>query len=200
LEVNSSKQTTMFAKLFIVTTAISLLAYSGNTNITIKKKKKARVAKNKEAKPYYDPTITLMVDKSDYELKVYDAEGWLATYPVVFGNKNLGDKKMEGDRNTPEGTFRITWKNPNHKWNKFVQFDYPTADSYQKFKQRKANGEIPADAKIGGSLGIHGTWPSSEHVVDNYINWTEGCISMRNEDLDELYAMLPIHTKIQIKR
>src|SRR5687768_11623976 len=52
-------------------------------------------------------TVRIVIDKSDYELRVYDEHGWFATYPVVFGNKSLDDKKMQGDRNTPEGTFRI---------------------------------------------------------------------------------------------
>jgi murein L,D-transpeptidase YafK len=190
----------MLNKLLITVASFTVLSLGDGIEPTIKKKKKAKTAKAKVSKPYYDPTITLVVDKTDYELKVYDVDGWLATYPVVFGNKNLDDKKMEGDRNTPEGTFRITWKNPTHKWNKFVQFDYPTAESYRKFKARNASGEIPANASIGGGLGIHGTWPGSEYVVDNYINWTEGCVSMRNEDLDELYALLPLHTKIVIKK
>ena len=37
--------------------------------------------------------IRIVVDKSSYELYVYDAEGWYATYPVVFGNNTLDDKK-----------------------------------------------------------------------------------------------------------
>ena len=52
--------------------------------------------------PYY-----IIIDKSDYELKVYDAEGWYATYPVVFGSKDQNDKYMEGDKRTPEGHFKF---------------------------------------------------------------------------------------------
>src|SRR4029079_6735500 len=51
--------------------------------------------------------ISIIVDKSDYSLSVYDDKGWYATYPVVFGNNSLQDKKMEGDKLTPEGTFHI---------------------------------------------------------------------------------------------
>src|SRR5688572_3674282 len=48
--------------------------------------------------PYY-----IVVDKSDYELKVYDDEGWYATYPIVFGSRDLSDKMKEGDKKTPDG-------------------------------------------------------------------------------------------------
>jgi murein L,D-transpeptidase YafK len=192
----------MISRTFVL--IIALFTFSSvNTGFIIKKKKKAKsskTVKTKKTAPYYNPNYTVVVDKSDYELKVFDAEGWLATYPVVFGKNGLKDKKQEGDQATPEGTFRITWKNPNHKWNKFVLFDYPNAESYKKFYERKASGEISEDAKIGGGVGIHGTWPDSDHVVDNYINWTEGCISMKNDDLDELFDLLPVHTKLVIQR
>src|SRR5678815_1884842 len=52
----------------------------------------------------------IVIDKRKYELSVYDSQGWYATYPVVFGNNSLDDKKMEGDRNTPEGVFHINSK------------------------------------------------------------------------------------------
>ena len=59
-----------------------------------------RIGKKKLFRNGPTGTVYLVVDKSDYELKVYDEEGWYATYPVVFGNKNLADKMMEGDRKT----------------------------------------------------------------------------------------------------
>src|SRR5829696_6219363 len=116
----------------------------------------------------------IVIDKRKYELSVYDAQGWYATYPVVFGNNSLADKKMEGDKNTPEGSFRIINKKPHDKWFKFMALDYPTKESWDKFKKRKANGEIPASASIGGAIGIHGTWPHEDFVIDRYKNWTMG--------------------------
>ena len=60
--------------------------------------------------------ISILIDKSDYELSVYDEKGWYATYPVVFGNNSLDDKKMEGDNKTPEGSFKIVRKRVHEKW------------------------------------------------------------------------------------
>jgi len=145
-------------------------------------------------------TVYIIIDKSDYELQVYDDEGWYATYPVVFGNKDLSDKLMEGDKRTPEGSFKIISKRPHEKWHKMLMLDYPTKDSWAKFKQRKAEGQIPRAAKIGGGIAIHGTWPNDNLVVDDYTNWTQGCIALKNEDLDELETYLPIGTKVMIRR
>ena len=144
--------------------------------------------------------LYLIVDKSDYELKVYDAEGWYATYPVVFGNKDLSDKLIEGDRRTPEGTFKILSKKPHQKWHKMFMLDYPTPESWAKFKDRKAKGIIPQSAKIGGGIAIHGTWPHDELVVDDFTNWTNGCVALKNEDLDELDGIVDIGTKVIIQR
>lgn len=144
--------------------------------------------------------VYLVIDKSDYELNVYDDKGWFATYPVVFGNNNLEDKKMEGDRCTPEGSFHIISKRVHDKWDRFIGLDYPTKESYERFRQRKMNGEIPASARIGGGVGIHGTWPHDDYIIDRYKNWTMGCISMKNNDVEDLYSYLPVGAAVTIRK
>ena len=145
-------------------------------------------------------SISIVVDKSDYELSIYDEKGWFATYPVVFGNSSLSDKKMQGDKNTPEGSFHITAKRIHDKWCRFMSLDYPTKESYDRFNARKQKGEIPANASIGGGIGIHGTWPHEDFVIDRYTNWTEGCISMKNMDVSEIYNYVKGNTNVTIKK
>src|ERR1700712_1940846 len=89
---------------FILCSLFSLMAFiSAKPKRHIAKKTVAfpakKTASDTTANPYY-----IIIDKSDYELKVYDEEGWYATYPVVFGGKDLGDKMKEGDRKTPNGS------------------------------------------------------------------------------------------------
>lgn len=145
-------------------------------------------------------SISIVIDKSDYELSIYDSKGWYATYPVVFGNNSLSDKKMEGDKNTPEGSFKIQAKRVHQKWCRFLALDYPTAESRERFNERKRRGEIPASARIGGSIGIHGTWPHEDFVIDRYKNWTEGCISMKNDDVKEIYQFTQPGTTVTIRK
>lgn len=142
----------------------------------------------------------ILIDKSDYELSIYDSQGWYATYPVVFGNNSLSDKKMEGDRNTPEGTFKIISKRIHNKWYRFLALDYPNKESWEKFYKRKRIGEIPPTARIGGGIGIHGTWPHEDFQIDRYKNWTLGCISMKNEDIEEIYGFITPGTKVIIRK
>jgi murein L,D-transpeptidase YafK len=145
-------------------------------------------------------TVSIIIDKSDYELSVYDEKGWYATYPVVFGNNSLADKKMQGDKNTPEGSFRINAKRVHEKWCRFLALDYPTAESREKFNKWKQRGEIPANADIGGGIGIHGTWPHEDYQIDRYRNWTLGCISMKNDDVKEVYGFTGTGTKVTIRK
>lgn len=142
----------------------------------------------------------IVIDKDKYELNVFDTKGWLATYPCVFGNKNQGDKMVEGDRKTPEGTFSIISKKKSKNWNSFLMLDYPTQADIQKFEERKAEGLIPPTAKIGSAIGIHGTWPHEDYTIDQYQAWTDGCIALKNVDIEELYRITPIGAKVIIRK
>jgi lipoprotein-anchoring transpeptidase ErfK/SrfK len=144
--------------------------------------------------------VRIVVDKSNYELYVYDTKGWFATYPVVFGNSSLDDKRMEGDKNTPEGTFRIVNKRVHDKWYRYMGLDYPTKESLEKFNARKKRGERPSSASPGGGIGIHGTWPNEDYQIDRYKNWTNGCISLKNSDIKDLYSYVPVGTPITIRK
>lgn len=142
----------------------------------------------------------IIIDKSDYELQVFDKEGWLVSYPVVFGNKDQGDKLYQGDRRTPEGNFTIASKRVHEKWDRMMLLDYPTALDIEHFNIRKKQGLIPAGATLGGGIGIHGTWPHEDYAIDRYLNWTQGCISMKNPDVEELYRMVPPGTRVMIRK
>ena len=102
-------------KLPIVLTSVLLGSsiFTSHTNLAIVSKlstetKKRTLAGDARILPV--GTVYIIIDKSDYELNVYDDRGWFATYPVVFGNNTLDDKKMEGDRCTPEGVFHVVSK------------------------------------------------------------------------------------------
>src|SRR6266496_3533067 len=192
-------------KLPIILTTLLLESslVSTNTNTAISNRfltetKKRIVTGNARILPV--GSVYIVIDKSDYELNVYDDKGWFATYPVVFGNNSLADKKMEGDRCTPEGNFHVIAKKIHDKWDRFMALDYPTKESYEKFRERKLHGEIPESARIGGGVGIHGTWPHDDYIIDRYKNWTMGCISMKNQDVEDLYSYLPVGARVTIRR
>ncbi|MBS1737816.1 MAG: L,D-transpeptidase [Bacteroidetes bacterium] len=167
------------------------LSFHSTSPITTRAPKK-RLNSHKE-NPYY-----IIISKKTYELKVYDDEGWYATYPCVFGSNDLRDKFMEGDKRTPEGKFKVVLKKNNAKWKFEMLLDYPNLESTQKFNERKARGEVPRNAKIGGGIAIHATRPQEEWTVDYFQNWTDGCISLKYSEAEDLYSYIPVGTPVTI--
>lgn len=167
---------------------------NNDVEITAENKSDATWLSNFAASPFY-----IIVDKSDYELKVYDAEGWYATYPIVFGSKDLGDKMREGDKKTPTGNFTVVLKKIHNKWGPELLLDYPNAESFQRFNDRKAKGLIPKNARIGDGIAIHATRPEEEWTIDNFYNWTDGCVSVKYREMKDLYSYIPAGTKVKIQ-
>ncbi len=142
----------------------------------------------------------IVISKKTYELKVYDSEGWFATYPCVFGSNDLTDKLMEGDKRTPEGTYKVIIKKKNAKWAYELLLDYPTDENKRKFNERKERGLIPRTARIGGGIAIHATRPQEEWTVDHFQNWTDGCISLKYTEAQDLFSYINIGTTVTITK
>lgn len=140
----------------------------------------------------------IVISKKSYELQVFDDQGWYATYPCVFGSNDLSDKMMEGDKRTPEGKFKVIIKKNSGKWAFQLTLDYPNDESVEKFKKRKASGLIPRHARIGGGIAIHATRPQEEWTVDYFQNWTDGCISLKYTEAEDLYSYIPLGTPVTI--
>ena len=143
--------------------------------------------------------LSVIIQKKKHLLLLTYENHIVKSYPVVLGPNPIDDKKMEGDGCTPEGVFHIRSKYPHAKWSKFLWLDYPTKDSYEKFNRNKKNGHIPKNASIGGQIGIHGVKPGMDKLIDNKVNWTKGCISLKRADINELFEYLPDNARVVIE-
>ena len=144
--------------------------------------------------------IELVVSKSKYRIAVYYKRKLIRTYKAVFGPNPSLNKLMEGDRNTPEGRFTITHKNPASKYNKFMLLSYPNDSAMVRFNNLKAMGKIPANARIGGDIGIHGIWKGGDDMIEMGVGWTDGCVALKNRDIEELFALVGVGTQVTIKK
>lgn len=143
--------------------------------------------------------IHFLVKKSERIFQVLAKGMVLKEYPCVLGEVPVGDKMMQGDRRTPEGTFSIRSKRMHDKWHAFVWVDYPNAESRKRFAARLKDGSVPSTAKIGGEIGIHGVPDGMDLWINNGRDWTFGCIALRNADLDEIYPYIQAeYTTIKI--
>lgn len=148
-------------------------------------------------RPYGNPTI-LVVRKQSRTMSVFRGTKPIKKYQVVLGHDPRNDKLMRGDKCTPEGIYRVVTKYPHAKWQKFILLDYPNLGNWQKFAQAKKRGQIPIDAQIGGDIGIHGTDDELKNLLRE--NWTEGCIALRNGDIEEVYRLVQPGSLVVIRR
>lgn len=143
--------------------------------------------------------VLVLVEKSKYTVEVLYRRRPIRKYKATFGPQPKQNKCMEGDRCTPEGSFTITNLNPNSQFNKFLLLSYPDSKDWDRFNALKKEGKIPSSAKIGGSIGIHGIWRGGDQLIDLGVGWTDGCVALKNKDVDELFSLVGIGTKVVIR-
>jgi murein L,D-transpeptidase YafK len=121
----------------------------------------------------------------------------------VLGKDPQWAKLYEGDHRTPEGEYHIINKYFHPYWSRFMLLDYPTPANQEIYAWSLTAGLLPERGSndvpgIGGAIGIHGT--EDESLNQRGINWTEGCISLFNGDIDELYELVSVGTRVVIER
>lgn len=136
----------------------------------------------------------IVVEKSKRQLSVYNNHEKLKTYKISLGKNPIGHKQFEGDGKTPEGIYYIDGKNPKSRYFLNLGISYPN----EKDKEYAAKYNKSA----GGDIKIHGLpngFSMAKPLFDIYGDWTQGCIAVSNEDIAELYEIIDIGTKIEIK-
>jgi uncharacterized SAM-binding protein YcdF (DUF218 family) len=147
----------------------------------------------------------IVVYKSQNKLEFYDGPRLVKEYPCITG-KGTGDKLVEGDKRTPEGTFHIVVKNPRSKYHLSMGLDYPdraaaqrglsekriTQQQYESILHGLATSGIPDwGTPLGGEIFLHG------HAEGR--QGTAGCVALSNADIEELYAACELGTPVEIK-
>jgi murein L,D-transpeptidase YafK len=146
-------------------------------------------------------TYLVVVRKACRTLDVYHHGGRVRSFPAVFGLNGEGSKLYEGDLRTPTGLYMIVDKRPHRRWRQFLLLDYPNVQDLHRYWLAMEGGGIPrrGDGYVGagGAVGIHGTDKPSLNARN--VDWTWGCISLRNEDVDDLAALVPVGTLVLIE-
>jgi lipoprotein-anchoring transpeptidase ErfK/SrfK len=151
---------------------------------------------------FMDPlNWSVTIYKKKHQLIVYYKSRMFKSYHAVFGRSfEPGTKMWEGDRRTPEGVYAIIGKHPSRRWDWFLTLNYPNELDRYRYEQMRDGGEVPTEdghpVGVGGRIGIHGT--DEPELNSGNINWTTGCISVEDEDIEELTRMLPKGTVVII--
>ena len=148
------------------------------------------------------PERWIRVRKTVRTLTLFEGSEPLKIYAVVLGKDPLWAKLYEGDNRTPEGEYHIVKKYYHPFWSRFMLLDYPTPRNRELYEWSRAQGLLPERGRsvpgIGGAIGIHGT--EDESLNRRGVNWTAGCVSLFNSDVDELYDLVPVGTRVVIDR
>jgi L,D-transpeptidase catalytic domain len=151
---------------------------------------------------YRDPlSWSVTIYKKRHQLLVYYKGRLFKTYHAVFGRSfEPGTKLWEGDRRTPEGVYAIVEEHPSARWDWFLTLNYPNVLDRRRYEQLRDGGVVPVEdgrpVGVGGRIGIHG---SDQPILNRgNVNWTTGCISLTDQDIDELHQLLPPGTVVII--
>lgn len=138
-------------------------------------------------KTYNGPQVTkIQVTKSDRRMHLFSGEKVLKSYNFQLGFAPEGHKQIEGDGRTPEGGYRISYKNPDSRFHLSLKINYPNANDRAK---AHSMGKSP-----GGDIFIHGT-PS---LYAGEADWTWGCIAVTDQEMEDIYSMVNVGTVIYI--
>jgi murein L,D-transpeptidase YafK len=142
------------------------------------------------ASPKADSVLIL---KKDHVMELLAGDKIIRTYKVALGQGGLAPKEREGDARTPEGRYIIDSRNAASAYHKALHISYPNSDD----RKRAANlGVAP-----GGAVMIHGLpngkgWVGSTHRL---YDWTLGCIAVTDQEIDEIWNLIPVGTPVEIR-
>lgn len=135
----------------------------------------------------------VVVEKSEHRLTLYRDNQSLKVYRVALGRGGLADKQCEGDNRTPEGVYTIDSRNAQSGFYRALHVSYPDAAHVARARQ--------SGCSAGGSIMVHGIknglgWLGRLHRL---VDWTAGCIAVTNEEIEELWRVVPDGTPIEIR-
>ena len=153
--------------------------------------------------------LSIHVHKARHELVLQEGDQVLRTFQVALGRNYAASKLYRGDGRTPEGRYYVCEKHPNSRFRRFLGISYPNIDDAERaYDERLISADEWADiffatlqqsvppwsTALGGRVGIHGYGGREELPID----WTEGCIAVRDADIDYLYDVVPLGTPVII--
>lgn len=114
------------------------------------------------------------------------------TYAISLGDNPLGHKVQEGDEKTPEGSYVIDYRNRHSGYRRSLHISYPNR------QDRKRARKLGVDP--GGLIMIHGL-PNGygwARVLFTGRDWTNGCIAVTDEEIEEIWRLVKDGTPITI--
>ncbi|HEY1679372.1 MAG TPA: L,D-transpeptidase family protein [Candidatus Sulfotelmatobacter sp.] len=134
----------------------------------------------------------VVVLKKERTLQLLSQGKVLKTYKVALGGNPVGPKNRQGDGKTPEGVYVLDFRNAHSQFYRSIHISYPNAHDRAEARRNHASP--------GGDIFVHGLpngyrWIGAGHRLKD---WTNGCIAVSDEQMDEIWAAVADGTTIEI--
>ena len=157
------------------------------------------------------------VNKTHRTLSVIDEKNNLVMqFNVALGRGGPGHKKSQGDGVTPLGKYFVVGFNNESDFHYFVRLNYPnnndaltayqeqsiTFTQLQEILSANALKKIPPQStSLGGAIGLHGIGDETQKklLIHSRLNWTQGCIALKNNEIEQLRPFLTLGVHVVIK-
>jgi murein L,D-transpeptidase YafK len=139
-----------------------------------------------------DRADRIVVNKARRELLLYRKQEVIRSYKIALGRNPVGPKLRQGDGKTPEGTYTINGRNAASAFHRALRISYPDAADRSRARRQGVNP--------GGEIMIHGL-PNGRGFIGaahRLIDWTDGCIAVTDEEIEEIWRLVPDGAPIQI--
>jgi murein L,D-transpeptidase YafK len=136
---------------------------------------------------------SILILKKEHVMELLAAGRVIRTYKVALGQGGLAPKQREGDGLTPEGHYTIDAKYEHSAYHKALHVSYPNAEDRKRAARMRVS---PA-----GAIMIHGLpngkgWIGAGHRL---YDWTLGCIAVTDQEIDEVWKLIPVGTPVDIR-
>ncbi|MCG3858722.1 L,D-transpeptidase family protein [Psychrobacter sp. Ps2] len=150
------------------------------------------ISKPKNLIPASSVIDRVFVDKSDRILKLMSDGKIIRSYRIALGGSPSGHKQQEGDQRTPVGIYTLDYKNEKSIAHRSIHISYPNDEDKARANSLGVNP--------GGDIMIHGQMNGFGHLgwLNQRRDWTDGCIAVTNDEMDEIMAAVILGTPIEI--
>ena len=138
------------------------------------------------------PADRILIEKEARKLTLYRGEKAIRTYLIALGSQPVGKKLCEGDNRTPEGRYVIDARNKKSRFHWSLHVSYPNPDDRRAAKKIGCNP--------GGDIMIHGL-PNGQGQIGKLHaahDWTLGCIAVTDQEIEEIWELVPNGTPVLI--